>query len=87
MLDHLHLLTDQPNSSADVLRFIKRISARRVINYLKEKNYQSSLAKLGHEEWKRGHKYSLWQQEKNVLSVFSEGMFMQKVDYIHMNPN
>ena len=32
------------------------------------------------------HTHSLWQQEKNVLSIFSEGMFMQKVNYIHLNP-
>lgn len=27
-----------------------------------------------------------WQQEKNVFSIFSEGVFMQKVNYIHLNP-
>ena len=86
MLDHLHLLTDQPKTSADVLRYIKGITGRRVIDYLKEKKYENSLAKLQHEEWKRKHAYSLWQKEKNVLSVFSEAMFMQKVNYIHLNP-
>ena len=57
-----------------------------MIDYLKEKNYQTSLSKLQHVEWKREHKYSLWQQEKNVLSIFSEAVFMQKVNYIHLNP-
>ena len=32
------------------------------------------------------HNYSLWQQEKNVFSIFSEAAFMQKVNYIHLNP-
>jgi len=86
MVDHLHLLTDQPKTSADVLRYIKGITGRRVIDYLKEKNFHRSLAKLQHEEWKRKHSHSLWQKEKNVLSVFSEAMFMQKVNYIHLNP-
>ena len=86
MLDHLHLLTDQPKTCADVLRYIKGITGRRVIDYLKEKNFHRSLAKLQHEEWKRKHSYSLWQKEKNVLSVFSEVMFMQKINYIHLNP-
>jgi len=86
MLDHMHLLTNCPKSSADVLRFLKGIMSRRVIDHLKEKGYHSSLEKLRHEQWKREHKYSLWQQEKNVFSVFSEGMFMQKVNYIHLNP-
>jgi putative transposase len=86
MPDHMHLLTDCPNSSAEVLRYIKGISGRRVIDHLKEKGFQSSLAKLQHQEWKRKHNYSLWQQEKNVFSVFSEAVFMQKVNYIHLNP-
>ena len=86
MPDHVHLLTSQPKSSAEVLRYVKGITARRVIDYLKEQNYESSLAKLRHADWKRKHSYSLWQEEKNVLPIFSEGMFMQKVNYIHLNP-
>ena len=86
MLDHLHLLTDQPRTSAEVLRYLKGITARRTIDYLRKNNFQSSLAKLQHESWKRDHKYSLWQQEKNVFSIYSEAMFMQKVNYIHLNP-
>jgi REP-associated tyrosine transposase len=86
MPDHLHLLTNQPRTSAEVLRYLKGITARRVIDYLKVNQYESSLAKLRHEEWKREHTHSLWQQEKNVFSVFSESMFMQKVNYIHLNP-
>ena len=86
MADHMHLLTNQPKTSADVLRYIKGITGRRVIDYLKDKKYERSLAKLQHEEWKRKHSYSLWQKEKNVFSVFSEAVFMQKVNYIHLNP-
>jgi len=86
MPDHLHLLTNCPNTSADVLRYIKGLIGRRVIDYLKANGYESSLTKLRHAQWKRKHNHSLWQQEKNVLSVFSEAMFMQKVNYIHLNP-
>jgi len=49
MPDHLHFLTDCPKSSADVLRRVKGLIARRVINYLQEYDYQSSLAKLRHQ--------------------------------------
>jgi len=86
MPDHLHVLTDKPKSASDVLRVLKGITARRVIDYLKEKNYLASLAKLRHEVQERNYRYSLWQTEKNVLPIFSEGMFMQKVNYIHLNP-
>lgn len=86
MPDHLHLITDAPDSSAEVLRYVKGITARRVIDYLKDGNFESSLAKLRHQDWKRKHSYSLWQKEKNVFSIFSEAMLMQKVNYIHLNP-
>ena len=50
MLDHMHLLTDCPNTSAEVLRYIKGITGRRVIDYLKEKHYVSSLVCHGRSE-------------------------------------
>ena len=86
MVDHLHLVTSRSVTTSEVLRRIKGISARRVIDYLKENSFFSSLAKLQHEARERNFIHSLWQVEKNVLPVFSEGMFMEKVNYIHQNP-
>ena len=86
MLDHLHLLTSRPSTTSDVLRILKGIIARRVINYLKENGHERSLAKLQHQQRERNYRYSLWQTEKNVLPIFSEGMFMEKVNYVHLNP-
>ena len=86
MIDHLHLLTSRPATTSEVLRILKGITARRVIDYLKENNHSRSLAKLRHQERNRNYKYSLWQTEKNVMSVFSENMFREKVNYIHQNP-
>lgn len=86
MLDHMHLLASRASTTSELLRFLKGITARRVIDYLKVNNYQQSLAKLRHQKRDRNYKYSLWQTEKNVLPIFSEGMFMQKLNYIHDNP-
>ena len=86
MLDHLHLLTSRPSTTSDVMRVLKGITARRLIDYLKANNHCSSLAKLRHQERERNYRYSLWQTEKNVLPIFSEGMFMEKLNYIHDNP-
>jgi REP element-mobilizing transposase RayT len=86
MPDHLHLLTDCRRRPSEVLRYIKGTGAHRVIEFLKEKHYESSLQKLQHEEWKRNHRHSLWGHGSNVFSVFSESVFMQKVNYIHLNP-
>jgi putative transposase len=86
MVDHVHLLTNRPSATADVLRVLKGLTARRIIDHLKAMNHLSSLAKLKHQERERNYKYSLWQTEKNVLPIFSEGMFMEKLNYIHQNP-
>jgi len=86
MIDHLHLIIDQPKPISEVLRVLKGITARRVIDYLKERNYSVSLAKLQHEVRDRNYRYSLWQTEKNVYPIFSEKLFMQKASYIHNNP-
>ena len=86
MIDHVHLLTSRPSTTSDVLRVLKGLTARRVIDYLKEGSYFESLVKLQHQEQDRNYKYSLWQTEKNVLQIFSESMFMEKLNYIHQNP-
>ncbi len=86
MIDHMHVLTSRPTTTSNVLRVLKGLTARRVIDYLKESYYLDSLAKLEHQEQDRNHRYSLWQKEKNVLPIFSEGMFMEKLNYIHQNP-
>ncbi len=86
MIDHLHLLTSRPSTNSEVLRVLKGITARRVIDFLKENDYLESLKKLEHQKRDRNYKYSLWQTEKNVLPVFSERMFMEKLNYIHQNP-
>jgi putative transposase len=86
MIDHIHLLTSRPSTTSDVLRVLKGLTARRVIDYLKANNYFSSLAKLEHQKRERNYTHSLWQTEKNILPIFSENMFMEKLNYIHQNP-
>jgi hypothetical protein len=77
-----------PVFQSDAIRIVtcEALDEARKSDYLKEHDYKSSLAKLRHQEWKRKHSYSLWQQEKNVFSIFSEAVLVQKVNYIHLNP-
>ena len=86
MPDHVHLVTDSPRKPSTVLQFVKGIVSRRVLGYLKEMNYEASLGKLEHVDWKRNHRYSLWQHDSDVFSIVSESAFLQKVNYIHQNP-
>lgn len=86
MPDHVHLITDSNREIADVLKFINGISAKRVLDHLKEKNYQSSLEKLRQEVKRKGHKYSVWQHHPNAFRITGEQTLMEKVNYIHQNP-
>lgn len=84
--DHLHLITDGARKPSDTLRFLKGIISHRVIEYLKGGGYTASLEKLRGSTEARDHRYSLWQHHSNVALLTTEAMFMQKVNYIHMNP-
>jgi len=86
MPDHFHLVTDRPRKPSIVLQFIKGIVSRRVLGYLKEARFESSLRKLEHDNWKRNHRYSLWQHDSDVFSITSESTFMEKINYVHQNP-
>jgi len=86
MPDHLHVITDGARKPSDTLRFLNGISSRRVIDYLKEHDYATSLAKLRDGGKPRGHVYSLWDGHSHALPLFSETFFMQRVNYIHQNP-
>lgn len=86
MPDHLHALTDSSIKPSKILQYINGIIGHRVIDYLKSHGHNSSLRKLERQSGARGHKYSLWEHHTNALSIFSEDMFIQKVNYIHQNP-
>jgi REP-associated tyrosine transposase len=86
MRDHLHLVTDSIKKPEAILRYVNGIVARRVINYLKEHGYHSSLQKLRHQDYQRSHRYSLWDHHPNIRQLTSESMLMQRVHYTHQNP-
>lgn len=86
MLDHYHLITDGNRKPSEVLRFLNGITARRVIEYLKEFEFEEPLKKLRKQTGKRNYRHSLWQHHPNTFQITVEKMFMQKVNYIHQNP-
>jgi len=85
MHDHLHLISDSDKKPAKVLQFVNGVVSRRVIDFLKQHGHDSSLKKLQHQEYRRGHKYSLWDHHPNVRLLTSENMFMERVHYTHQN--
>jgi len=86
MPDHLHVITDSTVSPSRTLQFINGIVSRRVIDYLKLKNYETSLKKLRHEIGPRRYKHSLWDHHPDARLLLTEKMLMQRVHYTHRNP-
>jgi REP element-mobilizing transposase RayT len=86
MPEHLHVLADGRLRASDTLRYLNGILSHRVIEFLKEGGFTSSLEKLRGGRKDRRHEYSLVDHHSGGLPVFSEEFFMQKVNYIHLNP-
>jgi REP element-mobilizing transposase RayT len=86
MPDHLHVITDSTLTPSATLRFINGITGRRIIDYLKENDHESSLRKLRHETRPRRCSYSLWDHHPDARLLLTENMLMQRVNYIHQNP-
>jgi putative transposase len=86
MLDHAHVLAYSTRAMSDVLRLMNGVAARRIIQFLKENDFQSSLFKLRGATRERNHKHSVWHHHTDSLEIFGEDTFRQKVEYIHQNP-
>ena len=86
MPDHTHLITDGSRTISEVLRYLNGISAKRIIDYLKDNNYETSLIKLRQKQKERGYKHSVWQHHPDAFRLTVEDTLMQKVNYIHQNP-
>jgi len=86
MPDHLHIITDGARKPSDTLRFLNGISSRRVIGYLKQGLYTTSLAKLRDAPKGRRHVYSLWDGHSQALPIYSERFLLQRAHYLHQNP-
>jgi putative transposase len=85
MPDHIHMLIGSQRKPSEVLRYVNGITGRRVISFLKENGFETSLQKLRHCDGPRQHKYSLWNHHPNLKLITTENGLMEKVNYIHQN--
>jgi putative transposase len=85
MHDHYHIITDGKRRPSDTLRYLNGISAKRILDHLKE-NAPASLEKLKMFEKNRGYKYSVWEHHPDKFLITGDSMFIQKRNYIHQNP-
>jgi len=85
--NHLHFISSSPEHSKAIQMF-KSYTARKIIDYLLEKNVQMILQQLSY--YKLKHKvqsrYQLWQEGSHSKEIINSDMMRQKLDYIHNNP-
>lgn len=86
MPDHTHVLTNKPKTAADVLRVLKGITARRVIDYLKEKTTFPHFGSFSMKSRNGTISIHCGKPKRMCCPFLAKGMFMQKVNYIHLNP-
>jgi REP element-mobilizing transposase RayT len=86
MPDHLHALIGSERKPSEVLRYVNGISGHRIIEHLKERECESSLAKLRQASGPRDYKHSLWDHHPNLKLISTENGLFEKANYIHLNP-
>jgi REP element-mobilizing transposase RayT len=88
MPDHTHLILNPLGCDiSKVMNSLKSAPARKIIDWLRESNYQSSLGKLALDvPQKRGHTHAVWQKDFSSIDLWSPKFIRQKLNYIHLNP-
>ncbi len=87
MNNHFHMICSHENLSR-IIRDLKKITAKQIIQKLKEDNKLLILEKF--KQSKTSHKtlstYQIWQEGFHPQEVLNQEMFNQKANYIHYNP-
>lgn len=88
MPDHVHLIVNPLGCDIEIVgKELKGISANKIIKWLKENEYFSSLEKLKlTNEKKRNHSFSVWQKKVKSVDLWSHKFILQKLNYVHLNP-
>ena len=85
--NHLHFIAQAQLLDLCAKRF-KSFTARKIIDYLEQKQVQQILQRLSFS--KRAHKedreHQFWQEGTHAELILSETMMREKLDYIHSNP-
>lgn len=88
MPDHVHLLLNPLSCDiGGLMRRLKGMSARRIIDWLRAEGHATSLAKLALSvPQKHSHLYAVWQKDYSAIDLWSPKFIGQKLNYIHCNP-
>ncbi len=85
--NHLHLVVSANNLS-DIIKDLKRHTAREIINLAQKENktWLLNQFKFHKKTYKANSDYQVWQEGFHPKQITSETMLRQKIEYIHHNP-
>jgi REP element-mobilizing transposase RayT len=85
--NHIHFIASAENLPKEVGDF-KSYTARRIIDYLEERNVRTLLDGLEYHKvrHKTDREFQLWQEGSHPKLIETEAMMRQKLGYIHENP-
>ena len=88
MPDHVHLIINPVGCDIEIIgKELKGLSAHKIIKWLKENEYLSSLEKLKLKNTgKRNHSFCVWQKKVKSVDLWSHKFILQKLNYVHLNP-
>jgi len=88
MPDHVHLLLNPLSCDiGGLMRRLKGMSARLILDWLRTKNYAASLEKLRLDSpQKHSHTHAVWLKDYSSVDLWSPKFVRQKLHYIHCNP-
>ncbi|MEZ4986777.1 MAG: transposase [Saprospiraceae bacterium] len=95
MSNHVHLVarTEEPHRLSDVLRDMKKFTARKITEeisgdakYESRREWLAYLTRFFAKHNARNHEHQLWQQYNCPMEVNTIKFAMQKINYIHNNP-
>ena len=85
--NHIHFIASAENQAKEVGDF-KSYTARRIIDYLRERQVRTLLDGLEYHKarHKSDREFQLWQEGSHQKVVENEEVLRQKLEYIHQNP-
>ncbi len=85
--NHVHFIASSDHLAKEVGDF-KSFTARRVVDYFRERNVRTLLDGLEYHKarHKTDREHQLWQEGSHPQMIDTEAMLRQKLDYIHDNP-
>lgn len=87
MENHIHFIA-QSDSLANKISAFKSFTARRTIDFLKNRGHGIWLKRLREQKasYKQDRTYQFWQEGYHPKQIIGDDMMIQKIEYIHDNP-